>query len=171
MIPTLTTDRLILRVPQLGDTAASVAFILSDRARLMVDAMTEDEARAEFAAVIDHWAMRGFGLFAITLKGSATAIGLAGPWMPQTHPEPEIGWNLWDGAYEGKGIATEATRAARTWAFAAQGWETAVSYIHPDNTASIRLATRIGAVPDPDASCPYPPPFLIYRHHAGAVAA
>ena len=168
MIPTLTTDRLALRVPDLSDCAASVAFILSDRARLMVDPMTEDEARAEFAAVIDHWAMRGFGLFAIMLRGSHTAIGLAGPWMPPTHPEPEIGWNLWDAAHEGKGYATEAARAARAWAFRSQGWKTAVSYIHPENHASHRLAERLGATVDPDAGCPYPPPVTIYRHSAGA---
>lgn len=170
MIPTLTTERLILRVPHLADISAGVDFLMSDRARLMTEPVTEDEARVEFAAVIDHWAMRGFGLFAITLKGSARAIGLAGPWMPQSHPEPEIGWNLWDGAQEGQGIATEATRAARDWAFATQGWATAVSYINPANAASIRLAERLGALPDPDAACPYPPPVLIYRHHVGGAA-
>lgn len=167
-IPVLQTDRLTLRVPHLADTAAAVGFLLSGRARLMVGPMTQDEARAEFAAVIDHWAMRGFGLFAITVTGSQKAIGLAGPWMPQTHPEPEFGWNLWDGAYEGKGLATEATLAARRWAFETQGWQTAVSYIHPENAASVRLAQRIGAVPDPSAVCPYPPPVLIYRHQRAA---
>lgn len=169
MIPTLHTARLTLRLPDLSDTAAAIAFILSDRARLMVDPMSEDEARAEFAAVIDHWAMRGFGLFAITLKGNPRAIGLAGPWMPQTHPEPEIGWNLWDGIHERQGIATEAARAARLWAFETQGWQTAVSYIHPENHASHRLAERLGATLDPTAACPYPPPVHIYRHQRGAV--
>lgn len=169
MIPILTTNRLILRVPGLSDTAGSVAFLLSDRARLMVDPMTEQEARAEFAAVIDHWAMRGFGLFAITLRGNPRAIGLAGPWMPQTHPEPEIGWNLWHASDQGHGYATEAARAARAWAFETQGWPTAVSYIHPENHASHRLAERLGATPDPTAMCPYPPPITIYRHHAGAI--
>lgn len=168
MIPVLTTARLILRLPDLSDTAASVAFLLSDRARLMVDPMSEDEARAEFAAVIDHWAIRGFGLFAITLKGNPRAIGLAGPWKPASHPEPEIGWNLWDSAHEGRGYATEAAGAARQWAFESQSWSTAVSYIHPDNHASHRLAKRLGARLDPAAACPYPPPVSIYRHFAKA---
>jgi RimJ/RimL family protein N-acetyltransferase len=163
MIPVLHTPRLTLRRPGPQDAPAAVAFLRSDRARLMMAEPTEAEAQVEFAGLTTLWDQCGFGLFAITRDD--TAIGLAGAWQPPDYPEPEIGWNLWNGADEGQGLATEAVIAARDWFFATQGHTTALSYIHPENHASARLAARIGAKPDPSAPCPFPPPVLIYRHH------
>jgi RimJ/RimL family protein N-acetyltransferase len=161
----ITTPRLTLRRPSQADTPAAVAFLTSPGARLMVDEMSQAEAGADFANVINLWDQRGFGLFAMEQDGRT--LGLAGAWQPHDYPEPEIGWNLWDGADEGQGLATEAVTAARDWFFATQPFKTALSYIHPENHASTRLAARIGATPDPTAPCPFPPPVLIYRHHAG----
>jgi RimJ/RimL family protein N-acetyltransferase len=44
----------------------------------------------------------------------------------------------------GKGYATEAARAALEWAFGELGRASVMSMIHPDNTASIRVAERLG---------------------------
>ena len=162
--PRLETPRLHLRLPQEADAAANLAFMQSDRARLMVAPMSEAEALADFARVIGMWRQRGFGLFAICLKGGDRSIGLAGPWMPDDHPEPEIGWNLWDAGVEGRGFATEAARAARDWAFRSLGWTTAVSYIHPANTRSIAVAERLGARRDTQAEAEFDDPVRVYRH-------
>lgn len=167
MTVTLTTARLTLRRPALPDAAAAVAFLMSDRARLMMPKVTESEARTEFDGVISLWDVNGFGLFSVTRNN--IAIGLAGTWQPADYPEPEIGWNLWNLADEGQGLATEAVEAARDWFFATQPFTTALSYIHPDNHASARLAERIGAVPDQTAACPFPPPVRIYRHTASGL--
>ena len=168
MTSVLYTDRLHLRRPDHRDAAAAVAFLMSDRARLMMPEVTEAEAQAEFAGVIDLWNVNGFGLFAITRDN--VAIGLAGTWQPAGYPEPEVGWNLWNAADEGKGLATEAVFAARGWFFATQPFATALSYSHPENFASARLAKRLGAVIDATAPCPFPPPVLIYRHHVWALS-
>ena len=49
------------------------------------------------------------------------------------------------------GYATEAARALRDWAFGTGRFATLVSYVHPDNAASARVAERLGGVPDAHA--------------------
>ncbi len=170
MTVTLDTPRLHLRRPSHADAAAGVAFLMSERSRFMGGPMQAEAAATDYRTVCDLWDANGFSLFVITRQGDDTAIGLAGPWQPAGFEEPEIGWNLWNHADEGQGIATEAVSAARDWAFGPLGLRTAVSYIHPDNHRSARLAERVGASRDLTAFCPYPPPVLIYRHVAGQAA-
>ena len=168
--PTLTTPRLTLRPPRAADLDASLVFWASDRTRFMGGPLDAAAARSEWDEVSLQWARHGFGMFVLTRHGDDAPIGLAGPYYPETHPEPELGWNLWNAADEGLGLAGEAVVAARDWFFAATPHRTAVSYTHPDNTRSHRLAEAAGAVRDPDAPCPYPPPVVIWRHRAGGSA-
>ncbi len=167
-IATLQTARLILRAPQPDDLAAFTAFWTSARTVWMGGPWTAGEARSEWPDLAAQWSRHGFSLFTVTLKDSGHPIGLAGPFFPEGHPEPELAWNLWDAAHEGKGYAREAAIAARDWFFAATAHRTAVSYTHPGNDASHRLAEAMGAVVDPTAPCPYPPPVRIYRHRRAA---
>ncbi len=95
--------------------------------------------------------------------------------MSLNHPinqneERELGWLLWQ-AYEGNGYATEAAKAARQFAFEKLGWERLVSYIHKDNVQSIRLAKRLGARFDGDASAVLGKDTLVYRHQSLSEAA
>jgi RimJ/RimL family protein N-acetyltransferase len=166
----LTTERLILRKPRMADLPDCVAFWSSDRSHMMGGPWTPEETEANLQAVIDLWPRNGFGLFIVTLKGSDRAVGLIGPWQPADYPEPELGWSLWDSALEGQGLALEAATAARDWFFATTGRTTAVSYTDVNNHRSHRLCERMGAVWDPLARSPSPPPERIYRHFAGGVA-
>jgi RimJ/RimL family protein N-acetyltransferase len=76
-----------------------------------------------------------------------------------------VGWLVLAPEAEGTGLATEAARAAIADAYGRLGWPTVVSYIGPENARSIRLAEKLGAVPDPDAPQPRPEdPVLVYRH-------
>ncbi len=163
---TLHTARLTLRLPNAGDLPAMVRFWASDRSHTMGGPWTSAQTAAEFPDLLDQWARHGFGMFVATLDGEA--IGLIGPFYPVGHPEPELAWSLWDEAHEGHGCAREAAIAARDWFFAGSGHVTAVSYCHPDNVRSHRLAEVLGGTVDPAAACPYPPPVRVYRHHAGA---
>lgn len=164
MSVTLTTGRLILRQPAERDVPACAAFWAPDRSHMMGGPWTEAEHRREFDDLYAQWDKHGFSLFIVTLTGSDTAIGLIGPFYPDTHPEPELGWSLWDLALEGRGFAFEAACAARDWFFANTTHRTAVSYTSPENHRSHRLCERMGAVLAAAAACPYPPPNRIYRH-------
>ena len=170
MSVTLTTERLMLRQPEPRDEAAAAAFWASERSHLMGGPWEAEEFRREMDDVYAQWRKHGFSLFAVTLKGSDQAVGMIGPFFPGSHPEPELGWSLWDATLEGRGIAYEAACAARDWFFANTPYKTAVSYTDVDNFRSHRLCERLGGVVDADARSPYPPPIRIYRHHAqGAV--
>ena len=167
--PVLETDRLTLRAPQGTDWPHWRNFHHSDRARFIgggPDRQPGDSWRA-FGHIIGHWAMRGFGMFVFTFKGDDTPLGLTGPWFPEGWPERELGWTVWSEAAEGRGLVSEAASAARRHAFGTLGWDTAVSYIDPDNTRSIALAERLGATLDRSARQPaWDKPCLVYRHPA-----
>lgn len=174
--PVIETERLILRAPNAGDWEPWRAFAMSDRSQFIGGPYTLDRAWRGAGHVIGHWVMRGFGSFAITLKGSDTAVGLVGPWYPAIWPERELGWSMWRADLEGTGLMFEAASAARDHAFGALGWDTAVSYIDARNARSIRLAERLGATLDADAEAPEDDPgaeaeTLVYRHSTPGAAA
>lgn len=167
-VPVIDTARMILRVPQGDDWPFWRDFATSDRSRFVGGPMlAAGQAWRNFGHVIGHWAMRGFGMYVMVDRRDGRRLGLTGPWFPDGWAEPEIGWSLWLPEAEGQGYAFEAARAALDHAFGALGWETAVSYIAPDNVASIALAERLGARPDAHAARPDLPggaDIVIYRH-------
>ena len=101
---------------------------------------------------------------AVTETGDDMCIGIVGPKRPPHWPEGELTWIVF-GSAEGKGIASEAARAARDDAYARLGWDTAVSYIEDGNTRSIALAERLGCTCDVDALVPGGP-VKAWRHPA-----
>jgi RimJ/RimL family protein N-acetyltransferase len=161
----LQTRRLTLRKPHAGDLVACMAFWASPRSQMMGGPWTPEQTANEFDDVLAQWAKHGFSLFTVTLQGSDDGIGGIGPFFPDTHPEPELGWSLWDAAHESKGYAFEAALAARDWFFATTPYRTAVSHTDPANHRSHRLCERLGAVVDPTARHPYgDEPTLTFRH-------
>lgn len=162
----LTTDRLTLRRPGPQDADAAVAFFTSDRSAFVGGPLTPGKAWRHFAAEVGHWDLTGCGMWAVTVTGDDTAIGLIGPWTPIDWPEKEIGWVMFSG--EGKGYAFEAAQAIVADAYTRLNWPSAVSYIDADNARSIRLAERLGATLDADAQRPAAyPNCLVYRHPKG----
>jgi RimJ/RimL family protein N-acetyltransferase len=169
MIPTLTTDRLILRAPAETDLDAEAEFYASDRAIHVGGPLLREQVWRALASFIGHWHFRGYGFWGIEDRASGQYLGRAGLWNPEGWPEPEIGWALMAGA-EGRGIAFEAAQAARNHAYRTLGWETAISLIDPDNARSIKLAERLGAVFERDFEHLRFGKTLIYRHPSpGAV--
>ena len=164
-IPTIETDRLILRGPHPSDLDTFMAFFKTERSHMAGGPLSEKIAWQAFAADYGHWAILGFGRFIVTRKGSDAPIGLVGHYAPHPRPEKEIGWVIFDGANEGKGFAFEAAGACVQHAWQVLKWPTMVSYIDPANAASIRLAKRLGATLDPAAAQPKADTVsLVYRH-------
>jgi len=168
-IPTLQTDRLILRAPQMGDVQPWIDFVNSRRAEFVGGPdLGVAKGWRGFAHVAGMWMLRGYGSFVFALKSDPdTPLGMTGPWHPLDWPEPELGWTVWSDAAEGQGFAHEAATAARSFAYDTLGWPTAVSYIDSRNTRSIALAERLGCTLDPAAATPKGAPdevILVYRH-------
>jgi len=163
MTQTLETKRLILRRPKAADMQPTVDFFMSDRAVGVGGPYTIGQAWRHFGYELGHWEIHGFGMWAVTLKGDDTILGLVGPWFPADWPEREIGWMMFEQA-EGKGIAYEAAITAIDHARTELGWTNFVSYIDENITRSIALAKRLGARLDTTATCPESHKSLVYRH-------
>jgi RimJ/RimL family protein N-acetyltransferase len=162
-IPTLATERLILRGFTPEDVEHEIAFFATERSRLVGGPMPREAAWRTIAAYIGHWAIRGFGFWAIEDRETGRYLGRAGLWFPDGWPEPEIGWTLQEHA-EGRGVAYEAALRARRFAYEELGWITAISMVLAGNTRSIALAERLGAVRDYDFEHERFGKCHVYRH-------
>ena len=143
-IPTLETDRLILRAPRIEDFEAYVAFNASPRSAGVGGPYTRQAAFSRLSSLIGHWQLRGFGRWMLEEKVTGQPVGVVGLYHPDDWPEPEIAWSLFDAA-EGKGYAQEAAIAARSYAYDVLNWSRVISLTMDGNTRSETLAKRLGA--------------------------
>jgi len=147
VIPTLKTERLVMRAPCEDDLNAWAAIMADpDVTRYIAPApMTRDEAWRSMAASLGHWQLRGYGAWSVERKSDGAMIGRVGMINPEGWPGLEIGWTLGK-AYWGKGYATEAAAAAMRYAFLTQPVERLISNIDPDNAPSQAVAVRLGEI-------------------------
>lgn len=164
------TPRLRLVAPSAAHIPAFTAFYGSDRAAARGWQALPHEAWRNFAVILGHAQLRGFGPFVAEAKADNRPIGLFGPWQPEGQPENEIKWTVWSAADEGKGYAAEAARALLAHAFGPMGWQTAVSYIHADNQRSVTLARRLGAQMEGIWTTPRGTEVQVWRHGPGGAA-
>lgn len=149
-VPTLHTERLVLRAPRLADFEHWAAFFASERSIHERGTMPRGEAWQVWAADVANWLLKGYGPFGMDDRVSGAYLGEVGIYAPDSYPEPELGWFVVPGA-EGKGYAAEGARAVMDWAHEALGWTRLVNIIDPANSRSIALGRRLGGVIDPDA--------------------
>lgn len=150
IIPTLNTERLILRPPVAADFTAYAALMASERAVYMGGPFDERAAWGMFSSDVAMWALYGHGALMVDLASTGQCVGQVGINHGPLFPEKELGWFLYDG-HEGQGYATEAGRSLRDWAFTQLGLTTLVSYFDPDNAASMAVSARLGGVRDDNA--------------------
>ena len=102
---------------------------------------------------------RGFGLWAVEVKGGAPFIGFVGLSVPnfEAHftPTVEVGWRL-AAAHWGYGYATEAARAALDFGFGPLGLGEIVSFTTASNRQSRRVMERLGMSRDPHDDFEHP---------------
>jgi RimJ/RimL family protein N-acetyltransferase len=151
LIPTRETERLTLRAPLMRDFNAFARLFADDSLGHLGGPLDRPAAFEVFLSICGSWMLRGHGLWSVDLRETGTHLGFVLLGFEPGDLEPELGW-LFLQPYRGMGYATEAARAARDFARTGLGWDQVVSYVAPDNTASARLAQRLGAVLD-DAMC------------------
>lgn len=119
--------------------------------RFLGDGSTLDRAATwrAVAAGIGHWALRGYGQWVVTLRGTGEAIGRCGLYNPEGWPGLEVGWVIAP-EQQGNGYATEAARAALRHAWQVVGAERVISLIQHGNVASQRVAEKLGGVREDD---------------------
>jgi RimJ/RimL family protein N-acetyltransferase len=143
-LPVLETERLILRAPQASDWPAFRDYRLSPRTAFTGGVKKPHEAAEQFASFFGHWVLRGFGRLIAHDKVTGQPVGHFGPMQWEDGGEVELTWSLWTAAAEGKGLATEAARAMKVWAFDVAQLGPAIAAVHRDNAASHAIALRLG---------------------------
>lgn len=143
-------------------------FVLRRPTRADLDAfgLAMDEPRRELAQTLAHWRRHGFGHWVVEEDGRFVGIlevHRAGDGIGGIAPEEvELGWTIVEPA-RGRGIATEAARAAAADAFARAGAPWLVAYIRPESGASIRVAEKLGMRREGDGLTRSGEPMRIYR--------
>jgi RimJ/RimL family protein N-acetyltransferase len=141
-VPELRTERLLLRGWRESDLDAYAAIAADEETTHWVGGVQPRRiAWRALALYAGHWALRGYGLWAVERAGEL--VGRIGLWQPEGWPGLELGWLLARHAW-GSGYATEAAGAAMAWAWEQLDAERLISLIHAGNRRSIRVAGRLG---------------------------
>jgi RimJ/RimL family protein N-acetyltransferase len=144
-IPTLATDRLVLRPLANGDVPGFVE-IWSDPefTRHIGGRGDPDAVWHAMAGNIGCWPLTGVGPWAVVERPTGMLVGRAGLWTEPGWPGIEAVWFIRRDRW-GRGYAQEAGTAAIDWVFGERPHLTeVVSVILPANIASIRVAERLG---------------------------
>ena len=161
---TIETDRLVLRGWKAEDFEAYRDYYAdAENARFVGGRQRPDDAWRRLATEIGHWELNGFGRWAVVEKETGSLVGSIGLWKSAEWPELELSYWVRP-EHRGKGYAREACVRSRDHARDELGAESLVSYIHPDNTASIRLAEALGAEYEKTIELLAYGPHRVHRH-------
>lgn len=103
--------------------------------------LSREETEEALSSFIQGWHQRGFGRWAVILKETKRFIGLCG--LKLLEGQPELIYVL-EKQYWGKGLATEAARAALRYGFEEVKLERIIAVTRPENVASQRVMQRLG---------------------------
>jgi ribosomal-protein-alanine N-acetyltransferase len=146
--PILETPRLVLRPLTLEDTDALLAVLGDPVAMKHYPKPFTREMTVEWIEwSLKNYARFGFGLWAVILKEDGRLIGDCGITMQMVDgvPREEIGYHILRELW-GRGYATEAAAGVRDYGFGVLGLQQLMSWMTVGNTASRRVAERVGMV-------------------------
>jgi RimJ/RimL family protein N-acetyltransferase len=153
----LETERLVLRQPRSEDAAAYlVHWQDAEAVEYVGGTKTRDEVETMVERLVRHWDWYDIGEFTVERRDDGELLGRVGLqlWDPRDWTngkrtrlrgdvETELGWKL-GREHWGHGYATEAAAACRDWAFDELALTRLISLIAFENTASVRVAEKIG---------------------------
>lgn len=146
------TDRLLLRRWRPEDREPFAALNADPRVTEFLGALSREESDALAARIEAGFEQRGYGSWAVEVRGGAAFAGFVGLSVPrfEAHFAPcvEIGWRL-AAQHWGHGYATEGARAALAFGFGTLGLEEIVAFTAPRNVRSRRVMEKIGMTYDP----------------------
>ncbi|MGO4438467.1 GNAT family N-acetyltransferase [Rhizobium sp. RAF56] len=150
-IPTIETERLILRPHTISDFDAYAAMWREPGVFRFIGgvAMSREESWTRLLRTAGVWHFLGFGFLVVEERSSGRFLGEAGfhDLRRDMHPSPEgsmeAGWALCHSA-QGRGYATEAMRALLSWAGTHFPHARTTCIIAPDNRPSLNVADKLG---------------------------
>jgi len=161
--PELETERLRLRHWRESDVDLLLGFYRDPQsAAVYGEDIKRSDVWRRMALAIGHWHLRGFGPWVLEDKATSKIAGLGGLWFPDGWGDVEVGYGIMP-EFRGQGYAAEAARRVRDYGYREIGLARLVSYIDPGNTASIKVAEKLGALPDGEFLM-HGKPHLIYLY-------
>lgn len=163
----LTTTRLLIRQVHIGDHAAMCRVFCDPEVMRYGDgAQSEVWVQGWLSTTLERYYREwGFGPYAVAAQAQQAVIGYCGLFFfadINGRPEIELGYRLERAAW-GQGYATEAARAVRDYAFQTLQISRLIALIDPANTASVRVAAKIGMRYEQEALLPgYTHPDHVY---------
>ena len=165
------TARLRLR-EMVADDLEFVAAMLAhpDVSRYYERRFARADAQVWLHRQLARYERHGHGLWLVEERETQTPVGQVGLAIQEVEGEchPEIGWLL-DRPCWGRGYATEAGAAVREVAFNKFNYAYVISLIRPVNTASRRVAERLGMTVEREAEF-HGFTHLVYASRAQATA-
>ena len=151
--PELLTPRLVLRAHRVDDFADCAAMWADPAVTRFIGGApsTASESWARLLRYAGHWALLGYGSWAVIEHASGRFVGDVGlaDYQRELDPPrdlaPELGWALAPWAH-GRGLGTESVSAALAWADAHLAAPRTACLIDPGNAASLGLARKVGFV-------------------------
>jgi RimJ/RimL family protein N-acetyltransferase len=154
----ITTERLLLRKWRDDDAEPLAKMHESpEMMRFLGGPMTRADCDAMLARMRSHWETRGFGVFA--LEHASALAGMCGVIVPRWdspfQPCVEILWRLRPDLW-GRGLVTEAARAALKDGFETHRFEEVLAFTIPANERSWRVMERLGMKRSPEDDFDHP---------------
>ncbi|MEE9379936.1 MAG: GNAT family N-acetyltransferase [Hyphomonadaceae bacterium] len=144
MAPTLETERLILREPRAEDFPVYRSFFADEEASIAYGGpLSADRAWRVLATDIGHWALRGYGRWAVIEQQTGEMIGGCGLWWPEGYPRSELTWWIVPAARK-QGYAREASIAAITFGYDDLGWSLVETHMNDENEVARKLVKSLG---------------------------
>jgi RimJ/RimL family protein N-acetyltransferase len=144
MIPSLETERLVLRGPRASDYDVYKDFLAdAEASRAYGGPLDADAAWRVLAMDLGHWSLRGYGRWAVVLKATDEMIGCCGLWWPQGWPRSELTWWIIPSARR-HGYAFEASEATIRFGYQTLGWSMVETHMQDENDPARRLVEKLG---------------------------
>lgn len=140
------TKQLILREFQ-PDDSLELAPILANPQVMkfsITGCLTLGQTQKKIGSFIDSYHQCGFGKWAVILKERSQLIGYCGLAIEAIdgRTEIELGYRL-DQSFWGRGLATEAAKAALEYGFNQLKLPRIVAVVEPENIASVRVIKKL----------------------------
>jgi ribosomal-protein-alanine N-acetyltransferase len=147
------TERLLMRQYALEDAEEQLRIISAPEFRRHMPPTfqpTRDKVLVGFGRIAEHWHQLGYGQWALELKGEGRIVGYCGlrHLVPTDEVELLYGADL---AYWGRGLVTEAARAALRYGFGRMGFARVMAVTDKDNRGSRRVMEKCGMLYERDA--------------------
>ncbi len=166
--PEIMTERLCLRALRVEDFDAYLALRRDPRVMPKGAPESREEVWFRLLRAAGHWAVLGFGYWAIVERDGGAFVGEAGfadyrrDVTPSLEGTAEAGWMI-AADCQGRGYAGEAVAAMLAWAAGSVPLQRATCMIDVGNAPSVAVARRAGFSPYAETSYKDAPVILFER--------